>query len=521
MQGPPVVVAPTIELVPEHGEQVSRDRLHQLLDQGEGVDLDLKAECDLNDRAALVAITKDVAAFSALGGHLIIGVNEDGTPSRRFTAATAALFDEATLRSKVAPRYLPESISIKTAVHELDGAPVAIVYVAPHPNGFVVIQSDGDHPGRGRPQQEFRTGEVYVRRGSSSRVWNHDEAAAALDRAMAIRRERWRVELRDDLVGLGIGQQAQQIAQGPAANFTWQLDNDAFVATLIELLRMADDIPLTVGIDGMLRDAAQAYADADVETLETILDRLGSMAAVAVNVSRSELLQQAVSGLVRVYNLGYDTRGVPRPIINSISPPALWLEVVTRVYAIGALAVRKRDWSAVKTLTLQRGSGQDFDYYTNWLRHGLTQATRADLLKSRQGNRQIELSLLTLAAEHIERLEPLHPDVPAGDDSVISSLTQFDLLAIFTAIADAGSLDTRSWYTNFARYDWSRSEPALIALISDPEVRNELFPRTHDELAATIREVSRAATNEGFRFSVWHGWQAERISAFLDAHPAP
>jgi hypothetical protein len=111
---------PTYEsLMPGHGDQVSHERLHQLLDQGEGVDLDFKAECDLNDRAGLVAITKDIAALSATGGHLIIGVGEDGTPSGRFTAAAAALFDEATLRSKLAPRYLPEAISITTAVHDL------------------------------------------------------------------------------------------------------------------------------------------------------------------------------------------------------------------------------------------------------------------------------------------------------------------------------------------------------------------------------------------------------------------
>ena len=93
----------------------------------------------------------------------------------------------------------------------------------------------------------------------------------------------------------------------------------------------------------------------------------------------------------------------------------------------------------MKTLTLQRGSGQDFDYYANWLRHALTQAARAGLLQTRQGDRQIELSLLMLAAEHAERLPALRPDVPVGDDSIVSSLTQFDLLAIFTAIINSRS----------------------------------------------------------------------------------
>ena len=54
-----------------HGEQVSRERLLQLLDQGEGVDLDFKETCDLGDRKSTVEMAKYVAAFAAAGGHIV------------------------------------------------------------------------------------------------------------------------------------------------------------------------------------------------------------------------------------------------------------------------------------------------------------------------------------------------------------------------------------------------------------------------------------------------------------------
>jgi hypothetical protein len=506
--------------VPGHGEQVSRDRLLQLLDHGEGDDLDFKADCNLSDRQATVAIAKDVGAFSAAGGHLVIGVGEDGTPAGRLTRDAAALFDEATLRSKLAPQYLPATISLTTAVHDVEGAPVVIVYVAAHPNGFVVMQRDGDYTdAAGRQQKAFFAGHVYIRRGSASRPWNHEEADAALDRAMALRREVWRTELRQDLGALGIGEQAQQIARGPAANFTWQLDNEAFIATLVELLRAHDDIAVTLGFDGMLRDAIAAHARASDDTLRTILDRLVSATAVAITTHRPELLDSAVSVLLRVYNQGFDARGLPRSVPNMISPPELWLEVITGVYALGALAVRKRDWPALRTLTLQRGSGQDFNYYSNWLRHSLTQAARANLLQTQEGERRIELSLLSLAAEYVDRLEPLRPDVPVGDEAIVNSLTQFDLLSILTTIAEAGTLDSGNWYTNFARYDWSRSEPALIDLLSDEEIRRVLFPLDDQHLADAIREVSSMAAGEGIRFSVWRGWDDAAVNRFLADHP--
>jgi hypothetical protein len=103
---------------------VTLDRLRQLLDQREDTDLDFKEKCDLNERIDLLNITKGIAAFAAMGGHLIVGVDEAGSPSPLFDERQAALFDESILRAKISPTYLPESISLTTAVHDLDGAPV-------------------------------------------------------------------------------------------------------------------------------------------------------------------------------------------------------------------------------------------------------------------------------------------------------------------------------------------------------------------------------------------------------------
>lgn len=86
-----------------------------------------------------------LARSQPLADTSIIGVREDGSPAGRLTRDAAALFDEATLRSKLAPQYLPETISLTTAVHDVEGVPVVIVYVTAHPNGFVVMQRDGDY----------------------------------------------------------------------------------------------------------------------------------------------------------------------------------------------------------------------------------------------------------------------------------------------------------------------------------------------------------------------------------------
>jgi hypothetical protein len=503
-----------------HGDQVSLERLRQLLDAGEALDLDFKATCDLSERAELVAITKDIAAMSAQSGHLVVGVEEDGSPSGRLSAAQAKLFDEATLRSKIAPKYLPETLSITSAVHEIDGAPVALVYVAPHYDGFLVMAADGNFTdGAGTQRQEFRTGDVFVRRGSSSRKWNHEEAQAALGRAVAARKETWRAQLAEDLAGLGLAQRGQQIAEGPAGTFTWQLDADAFSAALIELLRSRDDIAIRLAFDGARRDATGAWRSGDMDTLRTVLDRLAQAAALGVSLERRELLERCIEELVAIYNLPYGPGGFPQIAPGQPPAAALWLEVITRVYAVGALAVRRRRWADVTALALQKGAGQEFGWFTNWLRAALTEAARANLLQARQDERQVELSLLSLAAGHVERLASLRPDVAPEDDTIISSLTQFDLLAILAAIAHADDLDDRGWYTNFARYDWSRSEPALVALLTDGSMRETVFPRDDEFLAQALREIARMAKPEGFRFSVWGGWHSDAVMQFLERNP--
>ncbi|HWT92605.1 MAG TPA: ATP-binding protein [Solirubrobacteraceae bacterium] len=506
-----------------HGEQVSQERLLQLLDQGESSDLDFKRTCDLAVTAELLAIVKDLAAFSALGGHLVVGVNEDGTPSEMFDARMALMFDESRLRAKVSPKYLHESISLTSAVHTIDEQPVAVVFVGAHAGGFMVLQGDGAFKGEdGEVHLRFRAGQVYVRRGTSSVVWNHDEADAALERATAARKETWRAELREDLAGLGLGQQAQQIARGPAASFTWQLDGDAFAATLVELLRSDDKIAVGIGLDAMRRDGVALLSEGRLDSFRTVLDRLAATAALAISVHSRDLFERVLDTFVLVYNQGFDENGYTRQNLSGLSAQELWLEVITRVYALGALAVRRREWAAVRDLALQKGSGYDFRWYTNWLRHALTEASRAGRMQSEaDGGRRLELSLLTMAAEHVEHVSALRPDVPVGDDAILSSLTQFDVLAILAAIADARDLDDRGWYTNFARFSWNRSEPALQALLADPQMRVVLFPLPDADLAAALREVSRKASAEGMRFSVWGGWQSDDVKAFLVANPAP
>jgi hypothetical protein len=82
---------------------VTKDKLVQLLDEGaESETLDFKETCDLSSKSDQVETAKDTGAMQVDGGFFVIGSDSQGRPTGRFTDAQAKLFDEATLRAKLA-----------------------------------------------------------------------------------------------------------------------------------------------------------------------------------------------------------------------------------------------------------------------------------------------------------------------------------------------------------------------------------------------------------------------------------
>ncbi|MFF3552786.1 helix-turn-helix domain-containing protein [Streptomyces tsukubensis] len=110
------------------------------LDMGQGGEsgsVDYKSVEDLSQTADEMNLAKDVAAFQAAGGHLVIGADDHGVPTGKMTVQLAKLFDEATLRPKML-KYLPEPLRVTTAVHTVNGHLLVLVYVHPHPDGLAV-----------------------------------------------------------------------------------------------------------------------------------------------------------------------------------------------------------------------------------------------------------------------------------------------------------------------------------------------------------------------------------------------
>jgi hypothetical protein len=123
------------------------------------------------------------------------------------------------------------------------------------------------------------------------------------------------------------------------------------------------------------------------------------------------------------------------------------------------------------------------------------------------------------ALDHAIRLECLRPDLVAGDDRLLSSICQFDLLACVAGIGQGGAVASKFFYPNFSRYFARRSEPAVRALLDDPSARTTLFSGSDQDLADVLRALNDLAHQEG-RFSGWDGFEDPRIVRFLQEHPS-
>jgi hypothetical protein len=506
----------------------TKDKLLQLLDEGvESETLDYKETCDLSSKEDQVEAAKDLGAMLVDGGFIVIGADSQGRPTGRFTEDQAKLFDEATLRAKLA-KWIPEPFDLKVGVHHHGGNLLAVVYIGPNPKRCCIFKADGQYLKNGKQVTAFRACDIFIRHGTASeRAQQHD-----LDRIFARAEQVWAERARERFAAdleraLAAAQTAQTATAGPAAALTWKVDGTTFTRLVVEQLRRGDEIPVRLLTDQMWRDAATLVRTGEGNELGVLLDRLACLAAIGLELDRRPVFERALWTFIKVYEQGFDGNGVPLLSVTPlrIAAQRLWVAVVERVMAVRALAVRRRDWAAVRDLALQAPRGEHHPngriegYYGNWLRHALTHAARANLLDEDDQGRKVQVSLLGRALANASQLDCLRPDLLADDDRLLSSICQFDLLACVSGINQGRRVGSAFFYPNFARYFAHRSEPAVRTLLDDPSARAALFPDGDQELADVLRAVDEQAQREGFAFSGWTGFEDPTIVRFLQEHP--
>lgn len=516
---------------------VTEDQLKLLLDQQSETEiLDYKSELDLVDKAkksrAQVELAKDVAALlSGSGGHLVIGADESGTPTGLLSAAQVAQLDESRLRKRL-EKFIPEGFEIRVASHKIDGTLVALIHVSPHPDGLVVMKSDGIYLDGEKERAVFREGDIFIRRGTESRRLGQAELRRYLAAARRRVEEEARAEaLRSVAPVIELSQRAEAVAAGAADRLTWDLDRQTLVSAVTEQVRRDDEVPLRLLIESAPAQASRILTpkpgedpgeldsnqDAARTELSALLDKIAALAARGLVLRSDTLFEMALEALRSIYDGVADQYGRERHDLM-LAPAEAWLALIERVYALGALAVRKRRWRAVTELALQRPEVLREYRYRSWLRHAHVMAARAKLLRDPEAER-VGASLLQMALAHIVSTPELRPDYEPDDDRLLSSLAQFDILANLAATSTAGSVQSAGVYPHFRRFFGFRSDPAVVALLENEDARREIYPSDDADLAQALRDLGQIGSGEFFYVNGWDEYEDDRIRSFLAKHP--
>lgn len=497
------------------------ETLVDLLNEGgERAGLDYKARCDLNKTGEKVELVKDIGAMLIRGGYIVIGADDAGQPTGTVTEEEARLFDQAVVQDK-AQRYLAEGFEVRSARMEMDGNLFGLICVLPHPNGVAPMRMTGNYEDeQGRQVTAFTAGEVLARHGSRSDRWTAEDVREVIASLRAQEREVARAEFRADFIALQTAMtEAGAVAGGASTALDWSLTPDVLCDAVIEQLRRQDRIPLLRLMQHATRDASESLRRQDPADFDLILDHLACLAATLMTVEELELAQRIIAVLADTYDALFDASGQPQAVLGATASARAGLEIITRVWALGSLATRRRRWSPIRELACHRPAAYGADHYTTWLFHGAVMAARANLLNDPE-QPQRGISVLVLAREHGVRLPPVRLDLAADDeDALTTSLCQFDLLACLIAIRMRIETTARgSYFAQFARWYAMRSDPAVIAVIENGDARQQIFPFDDDQLALALLDIAHEASRMAAPINGWDGYSDERISRFIQDH---
>ena len=300
------------------------------------------------------------------------------------------------------------------------------------------------------------------------------------------------------------------------------LDAGELTVTALEFVRRGDGIALQYLLRGAESRARSLIDRGDVNPgLGDVLDKLAGLAAVFLDYEQEDWFDRVVLVLKHIYSMplregdalrfGYDRHPAGRGRAARVAD-----DYSEGVSAVEGLAVRRHAWKAVRTLSLQQPARLG-DYETNWLRHALTMASRAQHLQERRGDgSQVNVSLLSLARTDIDRLACLRPTgLEPGDDEILTSLARFDILSNVAAIDGAGHAQRRV-FSNFARFRQSRIQPVVEQLLTDGGMPCGAAHQGRRRPCRCTR--GRIAHQEGMRFDGFEGLDHTPVAEFLTEH---
>lgn len=158
---------------------------------GEAADLDFKASFNVGSPRDWLELIKDIAAFAnSGGGHILIGVNDDGSPAGSDVSKLLEV-DPADLGNRL-HKYLGQHFAgVELIPCEKGGVPLCAVRIAAVRIPLVFSRVGEVELPDGKKKTVFALGTTYFRHGAKSEPGTSDDLRQFLEREIELTRKSW------------------------------------------------------------------------------------------------------------------------------------------------------------------------------------------------------------------------------------------------------------------------------------------------------------------------------------------
>ncbi len=159
---------------------------------------DSKSSLDLDSKGELLEVVKDIIAMANSGGGVIlVGLNNDGTPSGSDVSSLLA-FDPARMTDQIASATGRQVSSFSITATAKDGQTIAAIIICGVPVPLITVRV-GTYPDPQNPSKQkraFSQGVIYFRHGAKSEPGTTEDLERIIKREIEAAREAWLGNLR-------------------------------------------------------------------------------------------------------------------------------------------------------------------------------------------------------------------------------------------------------------------------------------------------------------------------------------
>jgi hypothetical protein len=294
-----------------------------------------------------------------------------------------------------------------------------------------------------------------------------------------------------------------------------------FEEIILNLFRLKDDVGLKqIGFIGE-EEICSKWEDSKEKGIAEVrdilnkhvrvaLDKLLMLCSLLIQYDNMLPLSSLVSNFYTIYQMGGREELGFSSEEEYLSAGVIWEEVISRVYALGALAIFFERFLAVPVLVAKswpKENRTEINNYRFWAKHALTKLRREQRLQ--------KSSLCVLAAEKVKQNNWFFRKFKDNQELFLNSICQFDFLHNMYCLSIGQTEE--DIFPNFGIYSKYMTEPIVLDLILKGKSRASIPAMSDHELANMIQSLDQLASVQFHNFAGWslNNWTS-KIYEFIE-----